>query len=136
VSKEKGYSMKGDEFIAEVRNLAELASNEEAEKATRATLETLGERLAGNEPSNLAAQLPPEVASYVGGSGSGEPFSVDEFYDRVAQREGVNRDEAIRHARAVATVVQTAVTGGEIDDVRSQLGNEYEELFGQPGASA
>ena len=128
--------MKGDEFIAEVRNLAELASNEEAEKATRATLETLGERLAGNEPSNLAAQLPPEVASYVGGSGSGEPFSVDEFYDRVAQREGVNRDEAIRHARAVATVVQTAVTGGEIDDVRSQLGNEYEELFGQPGASA
>jgi hypothetical protein len=28
------------------------------------------------------------------------------------------------------------VTGGEVDDVRSQLGNEYGELFGQPGASA
>jgi uncharacterized protein (DUF2267 family) len=128
--------MRGDEFIAEVRNLAELASNDEAEKATRATLETLRERLAGNEPSNLAAQLPPEIASYVEGSGGGESFSVDEFYDRVAQREDVSQDEAIRHARAVATVVQTAVTGGEIDDVRSQLGNEYEELFGQPGVSA
>jgi uncharacterized protein (DUF2267 family) len=127
--------MKGEQFIAEVRNLAELANDEEAEKATRATLETLRERLAGNEPSNLAAQLPPEVASYVEGSGSGEPFSVDEFYDRVAQKEGVDHDEAVKHARAVATVVQTAVTGGEVDDVRSQLGNEYGELFGQPGAS-
>jgi uncharacterized protein (DUF2267 family) len=128
--------MKGELFIAEVRNLAELANDEEAQKATRATLETLRERLAGNEPSNLAAQLPPEVASYVEGSGSGEPFSVDEFYDRVAQKEGVDHDEAVKHARAVATVVQTAVTGGEVDDVRSQLGNEYGELFGQPGASA
>jgi uncharacterized protein (DUF2267 family) len=127
--------MKGDQFIAEVRNLAELENNEEAEKAIRATLETLKERLAGNEPSNLAAQLPPEVASYVEGDGGRQSFSVDEFYDRVAQREGVGHDEAVRHARAVATVVQTAVTGGEIDDVRSQLGNDYEELFGQPSAS-
>jgi uncharacterized protein (DUF2267 family) len=36
----------------------------------------------------------------------------------------------------VATVVQTAVTGGELDDVRSQLGDAYKELFGQSGASA
>ena len=128
--------MKGEQFIAEVRNLAELANDEEAEKATRATLETLRERLAGNEPSNLAAQLPPKVASYVEGSGSAEPFSVDEFYDRVAQKEGVDHDEAVKHARAVATVVQTAVTGGEVDDVRSQLSDDYGELFGQPGASA
>ena len=127
--------MKGDQFIAEVRNLAELRNNEEAEKAIRATLETLKERLAGNEPSNLAAQLPPEVAPYVEGDGGRQSFSVGEFYDRVAQREGVGHDEAVRHARAVATVVQTAVTGGEIDDIRSQLGNDYEELFGQPGAS-
>ena len=58
--------MKGDQFIAEVKNLAELGNNEEAEKAT---LETLRERLAGNEPSNLAAQLPPEIAAYVEGDG-------------------------------------------------------------------
>ena len=128
--------MKGDEFIAEVKNLAELDSNEDAEKATRATLETLKERLAGNEPSNLAAQLPPEVAPYVEGEGGREAFSVGEFYQRVAQKEGVGHDEAVRHARAVATVVQTAVTGGELEDVRSQLSDEYEELFGQSGASA
>ena len=91
--------MKGDQFIAEVRNLTDLASTEEAEKATRATLEILRERIAGNEPSNLAAQLPPEVAFYAEDSGSGESFSVEEFYDRVAQREGVDRDAAARAAR-------------------------------------
>jgi uncharacterized protein (DUF2267 family) len=128
--------MKGDQFIAEVRNLAELSDNEEAEKATQATLETLRERLAGNEPSNLAAQLPSEIAPYVEGAGGRESFSVREFYSRVGQKEGVDQDEAAKHARAVATVLQTAVTGGEFDDVRSQLGNEYKELFGQPGASA
>jgi uncharacterized protein (DUF2267 family) len=128
--------MKGDQFLAEVRNLAELENNEETERAIRATLETLRERLAGNEPSNLAAQLPPEIAPHVEGDGGRESFSVAEFYNRVAQREGVGHDEAIRHARAVVTVVQTAVTGGELNDLRSQLGNEYEELFGQPGASA
>ena len=128
--------MKGEQFIGEVRNLAELDTNEDAEKAIRATLETLRERLAGNEPSNLAAQLPPEIAPYVEGDGGREAFSVEEFYDRVAQRESIDRDEAVRHARAVATVVQTAVTGGELDDVRSQLSGDYEELFGQPGTSA
>ena len=127
--------MKGERFIAEVRNLAELYTNEEAKKATRATLETLKERLAGYEPSNLAARLPPEIAPYVEGEGGREAFSVEEFYDRVAQKEGVGRDEVVGHARAVATVVQTAVTGGELDDVRSQLGDEYGELFGQLGAS-
>jgi uncharacterized protein (DUF2267 family) len=128
--------MKGEQFIAEVRNLAEVGSNEEAQKATRATLETLKERLAGNEPSNLAAQLPPEIAPYVEGEGGREAFSVEEFYGRVAQKEGVGNDEAVKHARAVASVLQTAVTGGELEDVRSQLGDEYKELFGQPQASA
>ena len=128
--------MKGEQFIAEVRNLAELDTNEDAQKAIRVTLQTLKERLAGNEPSNLAAQLPPEVAGFVEGEGGREPFSLKEFYERVAQREGVGTEEAIKHTRAVATVLQTAVSGGELDDVRSQLGNDYEELFGQSGSSA
>ena len=129
--------MKGEQFIAEVRNLAELESNENAEKAIRATLEALKERLAGNEPSNLAAQLPPEIAPYVEGDGGREAFSVQELYERVAQKEGTTTsEEAVKHARAVATVLQMAVTGGELEDVRSQLGNDYEELFGHPGASA
>jgi uncharacterized protein (DUF2267 family) len=128
--------MKGDQFIAEVRNLAELGTNEDAQKAVRATLETLRERLAGNEPADLAAQLPPEIAPFVEGVGGREAFSVQEFYDRVANKEGTGSEQAVKHARAVATVLQTAVTGGALEDVRSQLGNDYEELFGQTSSHA
>jgi uncharacterized protein (DUF2267 family) len=128
--------MKGEQFIAEVKNLAELDSNEDAQKTIRATFETLRERLAGNEPADLAAQLPPEIAPFVEGAGGQEAFSVQEFYERVAHKEGTKSEEAVKHARAVATVLQTAVTGGALEDVRSQLGNDYEELFGQTGSSA
>jgi uncharacterized protein (DUF2267 family) len=82
--------MKGEQFIAEVKNLAELDSNEDTQKTVRATLETLRERLAGNEPADLAAQLPPEIAPFVEGAGGREAFSVQEFYERVAHKEGTN----------------------------------------------
>lgn len=59
--------MRQDESVAGVRNLAELESNEEVEKATRAALETLREQLAGNESSNPAAQLPEELKSFLEG---------------------------------------------------------------------
>jgi uncharacterized protein (DUF2267 family) len=42
--------MNDDQFIAEVRNLAELDADEDARKAIGATLETLKERLAGRSP--------------------------------------------------------------------------------------
>jgi uncharacterized protein (DUF2267 family) len=118
--------MNDEQFIAEVKNLAELDNDEDAQKAIGVTL----------EPSDLAAQLPPEIAPYVEGVGAGESFSVEHFYERVAQKEGVGKEEAVGHARAVATVVQTAVSEGELDDIRSQLGATYGELFGQTGASA
>jgi uncharacterized protein (DUF2267 family) len=116
--------------------VAEVDSDEDARKIIGATLETLRDRLASEEPSDLAAQLPPEIAPYVEGEGGRESFPVEEFYERVARKEGASNDEAIRHARAVATVVQTAVTGGELEDIRTQLGNGYEELFGRTGSSA
>lgn len=123
------------EYLAEIKNLAELDDDARAEKAIQATLETLRERLAGNEPSNLADQLPDEMAQHLRGEGGQDNFSLEEFYGRVAEKEGVGTDEATRHARAVATVLQTGVTTGEMDDVRNQLKAEYNELFGQPGAS-
>ena len=126
--------MKHDEFIARVRNLAEVHTNEEAERAIRATLETLRERLAGNEPNNPANQLPPETADPLRAEGGRDSFSLAEFYRRVADKEGVEELEAIRHARAVVTVTEESVTTGEMGHVRDQLNPDYTELFGQPHA--
>ena len=122
--------MNADQFVAEVRTAAGLEDREQALNAVRATLSTLRERLAGNEPNNLADQLPEEVAESLRGAGGQDNFSLSEFYDRVAEKEGVDREEAARHARAVGAVLQRAVTAGELDDVRWQLKDEYAEVFG------
>lgn len=55
--------MKHDECIGPVQRRARLRSRGAAERATRATLETLAARLAGDEADDLAAPLPPEIGS-------------------------------------------------------------------------
>ena len=123
--------MKYDEFISQVQRRADLASREEAERATRATMETLGERLAGGEAKDLAAQLPPEIAQYLEQAYTGirEKFSLDEFFWRVSQREGVDLTESTYHARVVVALLSEAVTMGEIEDVRAQLPEDFARLF-------
>lgn len=123
--------MKHDEFIGQVQHRARLSSRGEAERATRVTLETLAERLAGGEAKDLAAQLPQEIGEHLRGewSGRGERFSLDEFFRRVSLREGVDLPEALYHARAVIEVLSEAVSKGEIDDVRAQLPAEFNRLF-------
>lgn len=121
--------MKYDEFMGLVQNRARLASTGEAVKATRATLDTLGQRLFGGEAGDLAAQLPQEVGQYLTNGGESESFGLEEFYQRVAQKEGVDYPVAVHHARAVLSVVREAVTAGELDDVRDQLPDEYADLL-------
>ena len=55
--------MKHDEFIGQVQHRARLGSRGDAERATWATLQTLGERLAGGEAKDFASQLPPVLLS-------------------------------------------------------------------------
>ena len=126
-------ALKRDEFVKRVQEIGELGSREEAERAIKATLGTLKQRLAGYEPDNLAAQLPEDLADPLRGEGGREGFALAEFYRRVAEKEDVDESRAIRHARAVALVLQEAVTTGEMDDVRHQLKDEYAELFGRQG---
>ncbi|MDE3083756.1 MAG: DUF2267 domain-containing protein [Verrucomicrobiota bacterium] len=123
--------MTHDRFIGLVQNRAHLASTAEALTATRATLETLSERIEANEASDLAAQLPREIGHYlkenpVAGS---ERFSFDEFCRRIAVREHRDLSDAVFHARCVVGVLKEAVASGEISDVRAQLPDEFDPLF-------
>jgi uncharacterized protein (DUF2267 family) len=123
--------MKYREFLGEVQNRAHLSSPNEAERAVRATLQTLGRRLFGGEAEDLAAQLPRELAPYIKMAGAGEKLSLEEFIDAVCRQEGVGAAEAIEHARAVFSVLQDAVSSGEIEDVRSQLPRDFSVLFAE-----
>lgn len=122
-----------DEFLGHVQHRARLGSTGAAERATRATLETLAERLAGGEAANLAAQLPAGIANYLThnrlAAQVATRMTLDQFFARVAQREGADLPDAVFHARAVISVLQEAVTPGEMQDVRAQLPEAWDRLF-------
>ena len=124
--------MKYDEVIAKVRDDANLADRDQAAAITVATLELLGQRLAGAEPAELAAQLPEGLKDpLTRHTGGAETFDVDEFLRRLAQREGagVDPEQAREHARVVFATLGSFVSSGELDDVRAQLPAGYGALF-------
>jgi uncharacterized protein (DUF2267 family) len=126
--------MNHDEFIGQVQHRARMGSRGEAETATRATLETLAERMADGAAKNLAAQLPAEIGEHLRrnspqDAGTGEQFDLDEFFRRVTEREGVDQPDAVFHARTVLEVTDQATTGGLMTKVREQFPAEYGPLF-------
>ncbi|MEB3355647.1 MAG: DUF2267 domain-containing protein [Synechococcales bacterium] len=123
------------EVTKKVQATANLDSQNQAEQAIHAVLETLSERILGNEASELADQLPEEMGTYLRGREGemGERFSLEEFYQRVSNREGVDAPTAATHTRAVFTVINAAVTAGEFADVKANLPDDYKELFAPAG---
>ena len=121
--------MEYSHFIKLVKERGNLNNENEALRAVEATMVTLAERLAGGEPGNLAAQLPAGIKELVPGTGGGQDFGPEEFYNRVAGLEQVNPEQASHHARAVMATVAEAISGGESVDLMSQLPVEYGQIF-------
>lgn len=123
--------MQYDEFIGSVQQRAGLGSFAEAEKATQATLSTIGEYLVGYEGADLASQLPQGVAEHLRREPPDRPMihSLPDFLQEIGEREDVDSDEARTHAKAVVSVLQEAVSEGEMQDVRRQFPSEFDPLF-------
>jgi uncharacterized protein (DUF2267 family) len=127
--REEGF-VQYEEFLNKVQERIGLAESDEARRAITATFSTLCERISGGEASDLADQLPQELKEPLQRAGEdAEEFSLEEFLRRVGEREGVNTDAAREHVSAVMTVLREAVTGGELDDIRAQLPQEFQPLF-------
>jgi uncharacterized protein (DUF2267 family) len=127
--------MRYDELVKAVEQTARI-DRHEADRAARATVAVLGDRLAGGEAKDLLSQLPEELHGAALAGGSGERFGIEEFYERVARAEGggCTPDDARRHARAVMSAVKAAVSDGELEDVRAQLPAGYDDLLTSGGA--
>ena len=123
--------MEHDQFIKQVQNRAHLPSRGDAEVATRAVLETLAERLAGNEPFHAASQLPKGLAAYLQHeyAGTGTAYSLDEFLQMVSRREAVELPQAVYHTRVVLEVLSEAISQGEMNDIKAQLPPDYDAIF-------
>ena len=122
--------MQFEVFLGQVQNRARLGSLAEAERAARATLEILAERLTATETDHLAAQLPEGIAHYLRYRQEVvERLEPQEFLRRISEREGVDLPAAIFHARAVLDVLGEAVSRGQMDHIRAQLPEEFGRLF-------
>jgi uncharacterized protein (DUF2267 family) len=105
-------------------------SLEEAERAARATLSTLAERITRGEADDIAGFLPRELRGELTAAPEpAEPFGLDEFVRRVAEREGVDPATASGHAQAVFTALGQAVAPGELRDMAAQLPRDFEPLL-------
>lgn len=127
--------MEHDEFIDLVHDRL-AATRDVAERAARATLETLGQRLPASEAEDLAAQLPPPLATFLQQTAAqDDEFPVDEFYERVAELGDLQAEEAADQARAVLAVLDDAVSSGQITDLVMALPSDYGDLLAQTGAA-
>ncbi len=123
--------MEYDEFITHVQSLAQSNSREEAERATRATLETIKERIAGDKAQELAANLPQKLSDYLRGKEgeSFESFNLQEFITRASQKENIEPTTAAMHVRAVFAVLQNAIKPEIFAAFHAHFSHDYEELF-------
>jgi uncharacterized protein (DUF2267 family) len=120
--------MDQDDFIGIVAREAGI-DREEARCAAQATLQTLADRISPGEARDLAARVPPELAPWLASSSAAEPFDVDEFLRRVAERASVDESADARVVRAVFDALARAAGDDELRDVAAQLPKDYAFLL-------
>jgi uncharacterized protein (DUF2267 family) len=118
--------VKYDEFVEAVQQRGHI-DRDRAEKVTEATLVTLAERLSPDEVKDARSELPKRMKEWLRGPHPPrpDPFGLDEFKRRVAERAGVPESEVANDITAVLTTLREAISGGEFRDVMEQLPEEF-----------
>ncbi|MBV9648864.1 MAG: DUF2267 domain-containing protein [Pseudonocardiales bacterium] len=114
-----------------VTAVAQLAGTDRAgaERAIRATLQTLAEHLTREEARQVAGLLPAELGAWLHtGSWGAQRFDVDEFVRRVSGRAQVDLSTAQRAASAVFTALSQAIPD-EYDNLVAQLPRDFTPLL-------
>ena len=141
--------MRYEEFTGQVQARAGLPDRQSAERAVRATLETVAERVPDGVADHLAAQLPTEAAEDLRrvtvahetsprrraeSRDHGERFGLTSFAGRIAWRVSGSEDDAVRQATAVLEVLDAAVSPELMDKLADVLPRDIRRLL--PAARA
>ncbi|WP_433534053.1 DUF2267 domain-containing protein [Micromonospora sp. CA-249363] len=133
--------MEYDDFINLVATRAKM-STEQAATVSRATLETLADRISAGQAEELAYQLPDGLDDHLrkppplGRQDHAQPFGFDEFVRRVADHPAIDRAIAGTGVRAVLTTLREAVTRDEFEDAMAQLPKEFRQVVEPVGADS
>jgi len=121
--------MKYDDFLKAVEERTGIVDRGEAERTAVMVLETLCDRLTGDEAHDLLAQLPAELKKSVTVTRAPMSITRDQFVERIASVVQVPSEEALDRIRGIFGTLREAVTRGEFEDVLSQLDPEYADLL-------
>ena len=123
------------EWLLDLRDELGWLDEHKAQRALKAGLHALRDRLTVNEAAQLGSQLPVLIRGYYyeGWKPSGKPLKErhrEEFLAHIERSfrpaEEVNAEEV---ARAVFNVLQNRVSRGEIEDVIHILPGELQDLW-------
>ncbi|MGC4768949.1 DUF2267 domain-containing protein [Micromonospora sp. DT44] len=133
--------MEYDDFINLVATRAKM-STEQAATVSRATLETLADRISAGQAEDLAYQLPDGLDDHLRKppphrrQEHAQPFGLDEFVRRVADHPAIDRRLADPGVRAVLTTLSEAVSRDEFEDAMAQLPKEFRQVIEPVGADS
>ncbi len=114
------------EFFHSVADRSGLSRGEAAD-LTRATLQTLADRISGPEARQLATEVPAGLAEALqAGSESAESYGLDEFVRRVSGHTGLTEPEAETGIRAVLATLRDNSPNGEYAKAMTQLPKEFQ----------
>ena len=121
------------EWLRDVQEEMGLDDEQRAFMVLRAVLQTLRDRLTIEETAHFAAQLPMLLQGvyYHGWTPKGKPEKIrdrEEFLDRVAENL-MRQHDPEEACRAVFSVVERRMTGGEIEDIKGTLPEAIRELW-------
>ncbi len=122
--------MNFDTFIELVQRRAGIGSTAEAYEIIEATFLALGGCLNDSEAKKLASQLPKELADVLRDGDEGlEYTSLRELFETIARRAGIQAGAAEAGARAVMSVLEDAMAGEPIEQLRAALPHNFSVLF-------
>ncbi|RIV25247.1 DUF2267 domain-containing protein [Fibrisoma montanum] len=126
--------MQYPEFLHAAKEKLGVQTEQEVLNVARAFLHTLTEHLAGNAADNLGAQLPAPLLDIIREINpeerdQGERFKLTEFYERVADKAGVDDETGKRYTHQFMDVLGQMVTAGEINKLMLTLSDDYAPLF-------
>lgn len=122
------------EFVDEVQDAGDLGSESEAREATQAVFTTFGERIAEGEAEDIATYVPQEFRGWLvtHEPESAASFGLDEFYERVADRGDVSREQAREWSVAVFDGLARYAPARELGRIQVQLPPEYKTILNWP----
>jgi uncharacterized protein (DUF2267 family) len=114
--------MKYRELIKKVQDYSGF-SDSESKEALQLMVETLAVHLTEGERKDFASQLPEELQDIALAVYATEENSQQDILDQFMQLEHIDESRAKKQIRAAWKALKDAISGGEIEHIKSQLPN-------------